>query len=246
MKRVIIIQARMTSTRLPGKVLMPVAGRPMLAQQIERLKCCTAVDEIVLATTTNLSDGPLVELARREGIGWFCGSEHDVLARYVGAAKQSQAEVVVRVTADCPLIDPQITDNVISELVSHDAECDYASNVLERTYPRGLDVEAFFWDALLRIDRLGRSKAAREHVTLVPRLERPELFLCRSVVDNQNNANLRWTVDTERDLLLIRKLYEALDIATRSVAYPEILIYVRAHPELARLNVDIQTWDPTQ
>lgn len=244
MKRVVIVQARMTSTRLPGKVLMVVAGRPMLAQQIRRLKRCTAVDKIVIATTTNLTDEPVVELAKQEDVEWFRGSEHDVLARFVGAARQSQAEVVVRVTADCPLIDPAVIDRVITELVAHAGDCDYAANVLHRTYPRGLDVEALFWDTLLRIDRLAQSQLAREHVTIVARSERPEHFLCRSVVDNQNNADLRWTVDTSCDLQLIRELYDALDLGTHVASYPEMLAYVRAHPELSRLNAGIETWQP--
>src|SRR5687767_7584473 len=143
MKVVIVVQARMTSTRLPGKVLMDVSGRPMLAWQIERLQRCAA-QEIVLATTSNAADDPVVELAARLGIRSFRGSEHDVLARFVGAARQAHADVVVRVTADCPLLDPAITDRVINELLEHRGECDYASNVLRRTYPRGLDVEAFF------------------------------------------------------------------------------------------------------
>ncbi len=244
MKRVIVIQARMTSTRLPGKVLMEVAGRPMLAQQIRRLQGCAAVDEIVIATTTNDTDNPIVELARHEGVGWFRGSEHDVLARYVGAARESQADVVVRVTADCPLIDPQVTDDVISALVNHADECDYASNILERTYPRGLDVEAFFGDTLRRIDRLAQSPAAREHVTVLLRSERPALFLRRSVVDSQNNADLRWTVDTNTDLQLVRTLYEVLGMGMHVVPYPTVLTYVRGHPQLARLNAEVETWDP--
>lgn len=244
MKRVIIVQARMTSTRLPGKVLAEVAGKPMLAQQLRRLKQCTAADEIVIATTTNLADQPIVELARQENVGWFCGSEHDVLARFVGAAQQFGAEVVVRITADCPLIDPQITDKVITELTTYAAECDYASNVIERTYPRGLDVEAFYGDTLLRINRLAQSQAAREHVTIVPRSERPELFLCRSVVDSQNNAHLRWTVDTEIDLGLIRLLYEALNLDQWVAPYREILTYVQTHPGLSQMNAAVETWEP--
>jgi spore coat polysaccharide biosynthesis protein SpsF len=216
----------------------------MLAQQLRRLKKCTTVDEIIIATTPSLADHPIVELARREGVGWFCGSEQDVLARYIGAARQVQADVVVRVTADCPLIDPQITDAVINELTDHAIECDYASNVLQRTYPRGLDVEALFWDTLLRIDRLAQSQAAREHVTIVPRSERPELFLCRSVVDSQNNGHLRWTVDTEADLHLIRILYKALDLSQHAVPYSDILAYVQVHPELSRMNANIETWEP--
>jgi spore coat polysaccharide biosynthesis protein SpsF len=167
-----------------------------------------------------------------------------VLGRFVGAARQAQAGVVVRVTADCPLIDPQVTDCVICTLADHAAECDYASNVLRRTYPRGLDVEAFFWDTLLRIDRMAQSQTAREHVTIVPRAECPDLFLCRSVEDDQNHADLRWTVDTAADLQLIRALYDALDLDGHVVLYPEILAYVRAHPELSQLNAGVETWEP--
>jgi spore coat polysaccharide biosynthesis protein SpsF len=244
MKRVIIIQARMTSTRLPGKVLADLAGRPMLAQQLRRLKHCARADEIVVATTTNSSDDRVVELARHEGVGWFRGSEQDVLARYVGAAQYSRADVIARVTADCPLIDPQITDLVIDELISHAAQCDYAANVLERTYPRGLDVEAFYWDTLLRMDRLAQSLLAREHVTVVVRSERSGLFLRRSVTGQQDNSDLRWTVDSGIDLELIRILYKALDMTNRVVPYAEVLAYVRSHPELARLNLGSETWTP--
>jgi spore coat polysaccharide biosynthesis protein SpsF len=235
----------MTSTRLPGKVLMDVAGQPMLTQQLRRLKQCTLADDIVVATTTNAIDDPVVELAHREQLGCFRGSEKDVLARYVGAAREARADIVVRVTADCPLIDPQVTDRVIAELTDHAMECDYASNVLRRTYPRGLDVEAFFWDTLLRIDRLARSDAAREHVTILPRSEHPELFLCRSVEDNQNNADLRWTVDTAADLEFVRQLYAALNLSTRMAFYPEILGHVRNHVELVRRD-EVEIWDPSR
>jgi spore coat polysaccharide biosynthesis protein SpsF len=245
MRRVIIVQARMTSTRLPGKVLMDVAGQPILAQELHRLKQCALVDDIVVATTTNVTDDPVAELAHREQVGCFRGSEQDVLARYVGAAREARADVVVRVTADCPLIDPQVTDRVIAELTDHAMECDYASNVLRRTYPRGLDVEAFFWDTLLRMDRLAQSAAAREHVTIVPRSEHPELFLCRSVEDDEDNADLRWTVDTAADLEFVRQLYAALNLNTRTASYPEILGYVRNHVGLARRDA-IETWDPSR
>src|SRR5262245_9344466 len=106
MRRVLIVQARMTSTRLPGKVLMDVAGRPMLERQLQRLMRCSRVDDVVLAVTTNPDDEPLLTLARRLGVRWFRGSEHDVLSRCRGAAREADADLVVRVTADCPLIDP--------------------------------------------------------------------------------------------------------------------------------------------
>jgi len=240
-----IIQARMCGARLPGKVLMDIAGKPMLSHQIQRLKHCTTINEIVIATTTNLADEPVVNLASQEDVGCFRGSEQDVLGRFVGAARRARADVVVRITADCPLIDPQITDRVVLDLTSHFSECDYASNVIQRTYPRGLDVEVFYWDTLLRMDRLAQSQAAREHVTIVLRSERPELFLCRSVVDSEDNSDLRWTVDTEADLKLVRALYETLDLRDCVTLYPEILAYVKSHPELRQINADVKTWDPT-
>jgi spore coat polysaccharide biosynthesis protein SpsF len=164
--------------------------------------------------------------------------------RYGGAAREAGADIVIRVTADCPLLDPEITDRVILELANHSEACDYASNIMERTYPRGLDVEALFMDALLRINRLGQSEAAREHVTVVPRSERPDLFLLRSVEDGEDNSDLRWTVDMPADLQLIRELYAALDLGERIVAYRQVLDYVRARPHLTELNAGVETWTP--
>lgn len=230
MKRVIIIQARMTSTRLPGKVLMDLAGRPMLTQQLRRLKNCRLADDIVVATTTNDADTPLVELAGREEVRWFRGSEQDVLSRYVGAAREARAELIVRVTADCPLIDAEVVDRVIEELGAHDSTCDYASNVIERTFPTGLDAEALFPDTLERVQRLARTASAREHVTLLIYRERPELFLLRSLKDRENNSDLRWTVDTPEDLAYVRRLYEDLGLADRARDYKQVIAHVRQHP----------------
>jgi spore coat polysaccharide biosynthesis protein SpsF len=244
MRRVAIVQARMTSTRLRGKVLMPVAGRPMLAQQLRRIKRCALVDAICVATTTNAADEPLVSLAHQEQVDCYRGSEQDVLSRFVGAAQATSAEVIVRVTGDCPLIDPNIVDQVIRELITASSECDYASNVLHRTFPRGLDVEALFLDTLLRVDRLASSPTAREHVTTFIYAERPDLFLMRSVRDREDNSALRWTVDTAADLSLIRALYHGMDLGDRFSSYQEILAYVKDHPEVSQLNVGIETWEP--
>lgn len=244
MKRVVLVQARMTSTRLPGKVLADIAGVPMLAQQLRRLNLCEKVDDVIVATTTNPSDIPIVELARRERAGWFCGSEHDVLSRFINAAQQAKADVIVRVTADCPLIDPQITDRVIQALIDNTAECDYASNVLKRTYPRGLDVEAMFIDTLQRIGRLARTQVEREHVTVLPRSDQKNLFLVCSVEDTSDNSDLRWTVDTEADLCLTRALFEELDLSNKIVEYKRILDWIRSHPELSKINAGIETWTP--
>jgi spore coat polysaccharide biosynthesis protein SpsF len=226
----------MTSTRLPGKVLRSLAGKPMLAQQLGRLKACREVDEIIVATTTNASDDPVSELAQKEGVGCFRGDEHDVLKRYVGAACESGADVVVRITADCPLIDAGVTDDVIRALTQRPGGADYAGNVLQRTYPRGLDTEAFYLDTLLRVHRLASSKDAREHVTVYIRSEHPELFLAVSVTDSENNSDLRWTVDTELDFQVVGRMYEDLNLATQVLSYREMLAYARSHPELFQKN----------
>lgn len=239
MKRVIIVQARMTSTRLPGKVLMDLAGRPMLAQQIRRLKRCQRMDDLVIATSTNSDDDPVVSVAENEGVRWFRGSEADVLSRYVGAAREAQADIIVRVTADCPVIDPSQTDLVIEALEAHQHECDYAANTIHRTLPRGLDTEAFFRDVLERLDRLSVSAPAREHVTYFIDAEHPELFRTFSVSDAEDNSDVRWTVDTLEDFALVERVYDDLQLDDHPLSYREILKYVRSNPEIVALNSHI-------
>jgi spore coat polysaccharide biosynthesis protein SpsF len=232
MRRVVIVQARMTSARLPGKVLADVAGKPMLERQLERLARCRHADEIVLAITTNSDDDPLAALAQGLGYGVHRGSEHDVLSRYAGAAAGFRADVVVRVTSDCPLIDPEQTDAVIEALTS---DVDYAANVLERRLPRGLDTEALWRDALDRCDRMATSTPAREHVTWHIHTEHPERFVLRSVVADLDAADLRWTVDTPEDLALVRRVYEELG----DVSSADLVAWMRAHPDVAAINADI-------
>jgi spore coat polysaccharide biosynthesis protein SpsF len=229
----------MTSTRLPGKILRTLAGRPMLSHQLRRLKSCRELDEIVVATTANAADDAVASLADGEGVRWFRGDERDVLSRYVGAAREAGAEVVVRVTADCPLIDAGIVDRVVQELSGRPGGCDYASDIVRRTYPRGLDVEALFSDVLYRADRLGASPAAREHVTYFIWKERPDLFVIRSVEDGEDNSDLRWTVDTEADFAMVRAVYEGLRLGETPASYREVLAYVRAHPEISSLNAAV-------
>lgn len=214
----------MTSTRLPGKVLMDVEGAPMLERVLAALARSNVVDEVVLATTENADDEPLIVLAERIGIRWFRGSEHDVLSRYVGAAREAGADIVVRVTGDCPLLDPEVVDRVISTL---DVTADYASNVTERTFPVGLDAEAFHADVLVRVDRLARSLESREHVTWFLREERPELFVQRSVVDGEDNSDLRLTVDTAADLDVVRRLFRELGLGDMPRSYRDVVTYAR-------------------
>jgi spore coat polysaccharide biosynthesis protein SpsF len=236
MRRAVVVQARMTSTRLPGKVLMDLAGRPLLERELERLQGCREIEEIVLAVTTNPDDDPLVDLAQRVGVRWYRGSEHDVLARYIGASREARAEMVVRITSDCPLIDAGEVDAVIGALAERRTTCDYASNILERHLPRGLDTEALWYDTLERMGRLATSSPAREHVTWFCRSERPDLFALHSVRRPFDAADLRWTVDTADDLAMVRRLYDELSLADREVPLRELIGHVRAHPEIAAVN----------
>jgi spore coat polysaccharide biosynthesis protein SpsF len=234
MRRVAIVQARMTSSRLPGKILADVAGAPMLAQGLRRLRRARQLDAIVVATTVNASDDPVVELARAEHVECFRGDEADVLGRFAGAAATSGAELVVRVTGDCPLIDPDVVDDVVERATSTTDRCDYASNTIERTYPRGLDVEAFHRDVLDRMHRMAISEPAREHVTYFLHRERPDLFEIRQVTRADDASDLRWTVDPDDDLQLIRRMFD--DLGASKASSEELIAAVRARPDLLALN----------
>lgn len=235
MKTVAIIQTRMGSSRLPGKVLLDLAGETMLARVVQRARAARSIDEIVVATTTLPGDDVVAREAGRLGVGIFRGSETDVLARYLGAARTYAADRVVRITSDCPLLDPAVIDQVTSAL---DGSCDYASNTHARTYPRGLDVEAFHRDTLERLARLASSEPAREHVTAFL-LERPALFALRQVRAEADDSDLRWTVDTPDDVTLVRALYALLDLGPTPRPYRDVVQLVRSRPELSTLNAHV-------
>lgn len=238
---VAVTQARMTSTRLPGKVLKTVRGRTLLDWHLERLKRCAALSDIVLATTTNAADEPLIAAAEAAGVRWFRGPEDDVLTRYVGAAREVAAEIVVRVTSDCPLWDPEEGGRVVAALCDP-PPTDYAANTLERTLPRGLDTEAFSAEVLERLQRLippGPSPE-REHVTFAVHTSRRELFPRRAVrsAAGRDDSDLRWCVDTPEDLRCLTAIIEGLDDPL--APYPEVLKFVRARPEISKLNAAVE------
>lgn len=232
----------MTSTRLPGKVLQDIQGRAMLARVVEQLRRCAAIDEICVATTVNADDEPVVALANELGVRWHRGSEHDVLARYEGAAREAQADLVVRITSDCPLLDPRETARVVRALEEAGPAVHYASNVFPRTYPRGLDVEALWRTTLDRVSREATSVAAREHVTWTIVQERPADFARTNVSaeDGADDSDLRWTVDTPEDLQLVRRLYSELDLGNRDLPYREVVRHMRADAGLLAINAHVE------
>lgn len=208
MQRVVcIIQARMGSTRLPGKVAMDLAGKPMLARVVERAREIENVSEVVVATSTLSGDEKIIEIAERIDVPVFRGSESDVLARYYDAALDYRAENVVRITADCPLLDPDVSGLVVSEFLKELP--DYASNTIHRTYPRGLDTEILPMGVLEQAHREASDKPDREHVTRFV-WSRPEKFNLLSVKGEKDYSSHRWTVDTPEDFELIQKIYAEL------------------------------------
>ena len=196
-----IIQARMGSTRLRGKVMMDIAGKPMLHHVIERTLDATA--HVIVATTYEPQDDAIADASKHYPVRVFRGSPIDVLSRYIAAAREVEATRIVRITADCPMLDPDVVRRVIDACT---LDVDYASNLYPRTYPKGLDCECFWFDTLLRLDRISESYE-REHVTAaIGRC--PQLFRLANVHGNYLLPN--WSVDTAEDLDRVRKLHEAL------------------------------------
>ncbi|MBD2517199.1 glycosyltransferase family protein [Nostoc sp. FACHB-973] len=239
MKNVIIVQARMTSTRLPGKVLKKILDKPLLEYQIERLKRVKFADEIVIATTNNSTDLPIVELCERLSIAYFRGSEEDVLDRCYQAAKEHHADVVVRVTSDCPLIDPQVIDRVIQFYLDNQSQYDYVSNCLERTYPRGMDTEIFSFIALHEAFVEATTQPDREHVTPFIYMH-PERYRLTQVVYLENQSSHRWTVDTADDFELIKRIIEALYPKLPKFTLEDCLDLLRQHPDWSLINAHVE------
>ena len=235
MQVVAIIQARMGSTRLPGKVMELIAGETMLVRVVKRTRRASLIDSVVVATTMGRMDEPIVEECKKLNAPVFRGSEDDVLDRYYRAALACHAANVVRITSDCPLIDPEEIDKVVREFL--DCKSDYASNCLERTYPRGLDTEVMTIEALGRAWQEAREHYQRAHVT--PYIyENPRLFKLCSVKTHGNYSKHRWTVDTPEDLTFIRAIYQRLDQRVDS-SWKEILSVLSKEPQLVELNRNI-------
>jgi spore coat polysaccharide biosynthesis protein SpsF len=234
---VIILQARMGAARLPGKPLKTVLGRPLLSYQLERLRQAKLIDEIVVATTTQPQDDQIAAFCADNNVPCFRGSEHDVLDRYYQAAKRFKADEVVRITGDCPLIDPVLVDQVVRQHLKEHK--DYTSNSLERTYPRGLDTEIFSFRVLEKAAKEAVLTEEREHVTLYF-YTHPELFSLGSVKESTDRSNHRWTVDTIEDFTLVAKILSILYPKNPDFRMKDILELLEKHPDWMKINAHIQ------
>ncbi|MFA4876150.1 MAG: glycosyltransferase family protein [Methanoregula sp.] len=239
MKTVAIIEARMTSTRLPGKVMLPILGRPTLELMIERLKRAKLIDQIVVATTQNHTDDVVEHLTHRLGVGCFRGSEDDVLDRVLRSAHANGVDVIVEVTGDCPLIDPIVVDNVIG--IYQKKNIDYVSNVLKQTYPIGMDVQVFSTAVLEKVARLTQDPIDHEHVSLYI-YEHPEIFSLFNIESDlpEKYWNMRLTLDTQEDYQLITAIYELLYPRNPTFTLDDIVDLLEKRKDLIELNRNIQ------
>ncbi|CAF24290.1 cytidylyltransferase domain-containing protein [Candidatus Protochlamydia amoebophila] len=239
MRTEIFVQARMGSTRLPGKVLKPVLGKPLLGYLLERLKDVKEVDEIVILSTTNSQDDVIEAYCQQLGIFCFRGSENDVLERYYQAALIRKVDVVIRITADCPLIDPDIIDQVVGLFKKEIFQYDYISNSFERTFPRGLDVEVFTFEALQTAFKMATSLIQKEHVT--PFIyQNPGLFKLKNIAHHPSLHLYRWTVDTPEDFELIKLILENLYPHCPKFRLNDILHLLSLNPDWNLINAYIK------
>lgn len=238
-KIVAIIEARYNSTRLPGKVLMPIMGQSMLARIVQRLKLARTIDDVIVATTDSPSDDAVFEAMKYIGTNTFRGSESDVLDRVVRAAESAQADIIVEITGDCPLVDPGLVDKVVGDFLVGAA--DFVSNILPHTTPRGTDVRVFRAKDLAEINRTSKDPADHEHVSL-HFWEHLDRYICRNVEMDLPEvvSEIRLTVDTAEDLELVRAIYSGLYDRNPAFSLVDVLDFLNAHPDLLEINRHVQ------
>lgn len=232
-KIAVIIQARMGSKRLPKKVLTEIEGNSMLWHLINRLKHSKHDPEIIIATTISEEDKDILKLAEDLGIKSFAGSIDDVLDRFYQTAAKYNPEIIVRITADCPLMDPEVFDKVVQFFL--DGEFDYTTNTLPSTYPDGLDVEVFTFKALEKAWKEARLSSEREHVTPYIR-KHPDIFKLGNIKNEIDLSSLRWTVDEKEDLQFVREIYKNLYSKKKVFLMNNILELLKEKPELMKIN----------
>ena len=230
-----IVQARMSSSRYPGKVLAPLAGQPMILRQLERIQRAETLDGIVVATSIDASDDELAQLIKVNGFNVVRGDLDDVLARFIKVIDQYQPETVVRLTADCPLISPKVIDQVVTRFQQGD--CDYASNTMTPTYPDGLDVEVVKASVLQEVYGTSTDKNEREHVTLGV-YRQPDKYRIANFAGEVDISYLRWTVDTPEDYAFIKAIYDDLYAKNPNFDIDDVISYLQGHPERTRTAKD--------
>ncbi len=234
-----IVQARLGSTRLPGKVLKTVLGKTLLDFQIERLSRSKLVKGTVIATTTNPNDDVLEDFCKSRNVLCHRGSENDVLSRYIEAAKKMNADPIVRVTSDCPLIDPQVLDDVVGCYLDNFPKYDFVANTIERTYARGLDCEVVSFKALHTAHQKAKDQACREHVTRYLYLH-PEEFNLFNVASKTDSSRYRLTVDTAEDFELIKRILETLYPKDPAFTIDDVVRVLTENPSWEKLNAHIE------
>ncbi len=240
MNIVCIIQARTGSSRLPGKVLLNLEGKPVLLRVIDRVLESDRINRVVVATTISPEDQQICDLVEGydDSVSVFRGSQDDVLERYYLAAKEAGADAVVRITSDCPLIDPQVIDKVIGAFLKE--KKDYTANILgKRTYPQGLDTEVFTFKALEEMHNKAEEKEDREHVTLYLR-KRPEEFQCLNVENEKDLSFHRWTLDEQADYDLIKEIYGELYRKNPHFRMKDVVELFERRPELLKINQNVK------
>ncbi|MBA3957014.1 MAG: glycosyltransferase family protein [Parachlamydiaceae bacterium] len=239
MQVAIFVQARMGSTRLPGKVMMPVLGKPLLEFLTERLARSSEANSYRILTTTESIDDPIADFCHSNHIPCFRGPNEDVLSRYYQAAQLYPADAFVRITADCPLIDPALIDQVISTFRKEHHLYDYMSNSLVRTFPRGMDVEIFTSEALTKAFQNAPSASEREHVTLYM-YQNPQKFRCKNIPSPTNLQQYRLTVDTPEDYTLIKLILEDLYPRCPQFTLSDIITLLKSHSDWLLINAHVQ------
>jgi spore coat polysaccharide biosynthesis protein SpsF len=232
-----IIQARTGSTRLPGKTLMTIQGRSLLGHLVTRVKATKNINDIIIATTTNRQDDDIVRFATGERLKLYRGSEEDVLDRFYQAATEYRVGTIVRITPDCPMLDPAITDLVISHYLK--GSYDYVSNAIRPTYPDGLDTEVFSFQTLEKAWQNAKLPSEREHVTAYI-VKRPKIFRLFNVSnDGEDLSWMRWTVDTEQDLQFVKRIFAELYVPGKIFYMEDVVTLLQKNPDLLKINQGI-------
>lgn len=231
-----IIQARTNSTRLPGKVLLKIEGKTVLEHVVERVKRSRLINEVIVATTLLPEDLRIVKLCALKGIKVYCGSEKDVLDRYYQASRLLGVNHIVRITADCPMIDPRVIDRVVRLHLKE--KSDYTSNTIKEVFPDGEDVEIFTFKALKTAWQEARLPSQREHVT--PYIQdNPDMFKLSNLECKQNLSKKRWTLDEPEDYQFIKRIFKALYKKNKIFGMEEVLQLLNKHPEYEKINQNI-------